>query len=83
MLWKGLGEKVKPRLSSVVRGVCLCVCVSISKLGVPSQSLVLLPSSGPSNDGRGQEMIRSPRGGRQVCIYMPVEVIHIPPGRAG
>ena len=35
--------------------VCVCVCVqAISKLGVLSQNLILLPKSGPSNDGCGR-----------------------------
>ena len=35
--------------------VCVCVCVqAISKLGVPSQNLILLPKSGPSNGGCGR-----------------------------
>lgn len=38
----------------------------ISKLGVPSQSLVLLSRSGPSNDGWGQGLPSRPGGGTQT-----------------
>ena len=56
---EGSGLKGQRRLNSAVC-VCVYVCQAISKLGVPSQSLVLLPRSGPRNDGWGQETIKKP-----------------------
>lgn len=49
-LWKGLGKNNNPGEVLLYVRVYLCVTQVISKLGIPSQSLVLLTRSGPSND---------------------------------